>query len=181
MVLSHIGSYGDPGGNPSSASHPSLVFGSSFLPQDIPTHLGINIELRYATLSDIERLSLNSNANANEVIDSVLTAVYEANKRDAAAASQDQGGRRIVFSSFNPLVATALNWKQPNCECLTLILIWLTAVGRRRFLRLLLRPLALSTGRQDAACQPTRVRQAVYNHSGSRQVRQEQQPARRHL
>lgn len=41
-------------------------------------------------------------------LDSILTVVY-----DSAQSSRD-GGNSIIFSSTNPQVCLALNWKQPN-------------------------------------------------------------------
>jgi CDK inhibitor PHO81 len=45
----------------------------------------------------------------NQFVDCVLSTVYE-----TVQAGDENHRRRIVLSSFNPVVCTALNWKQPN-------------------------------------------------------------------
>jgi CDK inhibitor PHO81 len=45
--------------------------------------------------------------NTNTLVDYVLRTVYEAPTR-----------RKVVFSSPNPNICAALNWKQPNCKWL---------------------------------------------------------------
>jgi hypothetical protein len=52
----------------------------------------------------------------NQVVDSVLKAVYAT---DTTPDKEDASGgrrRKIVFVSYHPDVCSALNWKQPNCE-----------------------------------------------------------------
>lgn len=59
----------------------------------------------------------NNSGDLNRFVDSVLTAVFD-HARGQRAQSQRSGGaaavRSVVFSSYNPSVCTALNWKQPN-------------------------------------------------------------------
>lgn len=83
----------------------------SELLEALPPALGVNIDVRYPTLSDVRRLNLQHTLEVNAVVDAVLTTVYAGTN----AASAPVKHRRIVFSSFNPVVCTALNWKQPNC------------------------------------------------------------------
>lgn len=80
----------------------------------MPTNLGVNLELRYPTRSDISRLLLRSTLELNEFVDSVLNTVYMASQANRSAPGGEE--RRFVLSSFNPVVCTALNWKQPNCQ-----------------------------------------------------------------
>lgn len=75
----------------------------------LPPSLGVDIEVRYPTRSDVRRLRLHDILEVNEFVDSVLSTVYE-----TIQSGQSTIHRRIVFSSFNPVVCTALNWKQPN-------------------------------------------------------------------
>jgi CDK inhibitor PHO81 len=54
------------------------------------------------------------------VVDSILTVVFDHARylREAQLRERRDGGlRNFVFSSYNPDICTALNWKQPNCKC----------------------------------------------------------------
>ncbi|KAK4048708.1 phosphate system positive regulatory protein pho81 [Microbotryomycetes sp. JL221] len=76
----------------------------------LPMQFGVNLEVRYPTLSDSRRLKIHNQLEVNDFVDQVLSTVYESvqNSKDV------KHHRRIVLSSFNPVVCTALNWKQPN-------------------------------------------------------------------
>ncbi|GAA5894068.1 hypothetical protein JCM8208_002339 [Rhodotorula glutinis] len=88
----------------------------------LPASLGVNLELRYPTRSDVRRLSLSRTLEVNDFVDCVLSTVYKSIKSSPSSSSPIANGgpdstpahRRIVLSSFNPVVCTALNWKQPN-------------------------------------------------------------------
>lgn len=75
----------------------------------LPLSFGVDLEVRYPTLSDSRRLRLGNKLEVNHFVDCVLSTIYESIQN-----SQDKRHRRIVLSSFNPVVCTALNWKQPN-------------------------------------------------------------------
>lgn len=75
----------------------------------LPPSFGVDLEVRYPTRSDVRRLHLHSTLEVNHFVDCVLSVVYETIQN-----GDDKHHRRIVFSSFNPVVCTALNWKQPN-------------------------------------------------------------------
>ncbi|SCV69297.1 BQ2448_2317 [Microbotryum intermedium] len=77
--------------------------------QALPASFGVDLEVRYPTRSDMRRLNLHHSLEVNQFVDCVLSTVYEAIQN-----GDEKHHRRIVFSSFNPLVCTALNWKQPN-------------------------------------------------------------------
>ncbi|GAA5947210.1 hypothetical protein JCM3765_001576 [Sporobolomyces pararoseus] len=85
----------------------------------LPLAFGVNLELRYPTRSDIRRLYLGRTLEVNDFVDSVLSTVYKSIQTSTSPAStpsteHQPEHRRIVLSSFNPVVCTALNWKQPN-------------------------------------------------------------------
>ncbi|GAA6008997.1 hypothetical protein JCM10207_004059 [Rhodosporidiobolus poonsookiae] len=87
----------------------------------LPASLGVNLELRYPTRSDTRRLGLARMLEVNEFVDCVLSTVYRSiqsstpsSPADTSSPSSSPPHRRIVLSSFNPVVCTALNWKQPN-------------------------------------------------------------------
>ncbi|GAA5941057.1 uncharacterized protein JCM15063_000635 [Sporobolomyces koalae] len=85
----------------------------------LPLSFGVNLELRYPTRSDARRLCLGRILEVNEFVDSVLSTVYKSIQSSSSPANLPSTNpqpehRRIVLSSFNPVVCTALNWKQPN-------------------------------------------------------------------
>jgi CDK inhibitor PHO81 len=94
----------------------------------VGNEMGLNIQLRYSrgisrtsTLSNTLTAStmsslpnIGKSIEVNTYVDAVLHTVYDAAKN--AAAKADGAGRKMVFSSYDPTVCTALNWKQPNCE-----------------------------------------------------------------
>ncbi|GAA6062254.1 hypothetical protein JCM10212_001768 [Sporobolomyces blumeae] len=104
-----------------SAWYQTIV--SSLIPLEdlfniLPASFGVNLELRYPTRSDARRLALRSTLEVNDFVDSVLSTVYKSIRTPTSPAtsptSEQPEHRRIVLSSFNPVVCTALNWKQPN-------------------------------------------------------------------
>lgn len=58
--------------------------------------------------------NVGKSIEVNSYVDAVLHTVYDAAKN--AAAKANGVGRKMVFSSYDPTVCTALNWKQPNCQ-----------------------------------------------------------------
>lgn len=74
--------------------------------QAIPADVGTNLCLRFVRQFDAQRLGIAPSMEVNEFVDQVLQVVY--------SAGQDTPGRRLLFTSFDPTVCTALNWKQPN-------------------------------------------------------------------
>lgn len=86
--------------------------------QILPASLGVNLEIRYPTRSDIRRLGLARTIEVNDYVDNILSTVYTSIQASAStngtSGDSSPSHRRIVLSSFNPIVCTALNWKQPN-------------------------------------------------------------------
>ena len=87
-------------------------------PKLLPASLGVNLEIRYPTRSDARRLGLARTIEVNDFVDCVLSTVYRSIQSTPSSNSKSGDSapshRRIVLSSFNPIVCTALNWKQPN-------------------------------------------------------------------
>ncbi len=77
--------------------------------KELPPSLGVNLEVRYPTRSDFRRLNLQRTLEVNKFVDCLLSVVYETIQAETPAQHH-----RIVFSSFNPVVVSTLNWKQPN-------------------------------------------------------------------
>ncbi|BEI86688.1 hypothetical protein CcaverHIS002_0700340 [Cutaneotrichosporon cavernicola] len=72
----------------------------------VPPDIGVNLCLKYTRAFDAARLGIETSIEVNAFVDTVLQVVYD--------AGRDTPGRRFLFSSFDPTVCTALNWKQPN-------------------------------------------------------------------
>ncbi|KAF9910259.1 phosphate system positive regulatory protein pho81 [Linnemannia zychae] len=72
----------------------------------LPKHIGVNLELKYPTAAEKRFYRLNNTVEFNKFVDTILQTVY-----DSSSASHH---RSFMFSSFNPVVCSALNWKQPN-------------------------------------------------------------------
>jgi len=90
--------------------------GSIFLLRDVlaamPPHVNLNLHILYPSTSENVELGVSSNIDINTFIDALLTEVF--NHARALRNLSPDLSRSIVFSSFNPNVCTALNWKQPN-------------------------------------------------------------------
>ncbi|KAI8921753.1 hypothetical protein BC831DRAFT_475818 [Entophlyctis helioformis] len=69
----------------------------------LPVPVGVHLSLTYPTSHLRATLGLSDLAPINAFVDTVLAAVYNSTAQ-----------RSIIFSSFNPSVCTAINWKQPN-------------------------------------------------------------------
>lgn len=93
----------------SSTELAKMVYASRVTLADVlrilPQSVGVNILVKYPTASEKAYMGLTDRHDVNAVVDAVLKVVY-----DAATDSQ----RSVIFSSFNPAVCTAANWKQPN-------------------------------------------------------------------
>ncbi|KAF9361652.1 phosphate system positive regulatory protein pho81 [Mortierella sp. AD094] len=72
----------------------------------LPKRIGVNLELKYPTVSEKRYYRLNNTIEFNKFVDTILQTVY-----DSSSATHH---RSFMFSSFNPVICSALNWKQPN-------------------------------------------------------------------
>jgi len=100
----------------------SIIFECSMSLADLlsalPPSLQLNLQILYPTYTEREYLRIDHVPEVNDYIDSILQAVFEHAESSQSSASTHQvndPSRAIIFSSFNPDVCTALNWKQPNC------------------------------------------------------------------
>jgi CDK inhibitor PHO81 len=65
---------------------------------------------------------MTSLADVNSFADAILTVVFH-----HARVSRDKNPdfmRSMVFTSYNPNICTALNWKQPNCRLLNSLVVF---------------------------------------------------------
>ncbi|CAG8537801.1 10627_t:CDS:2 [Paraglomus brasilianum] len=85
----------------------------------LPASIGVNLEIKYPTVREMARYWFSDIPDINSYVDTILQTVYDhAQNYHLKDGSGDQAesmnARRIMFSSFNPAICTALNWKQPN-------------------------------------------------------------------
>ena len=79
----------------------------------LPTSIHVNIQVLFPTVGQERGFGLSPSPNVNNHADAILEEVF-----DHARATKERSPdfmRSIVFTSYNPDICTALNWKQPNC------------------------------------------------------------------
>lgn len=79
----------------------------------LPTNIHVDLQVLFPTVAQERALGLSTSQNINSYADTILKDVF-----DHARATKEQNPdfmRSIVFTSYNPDICTALNWKQPNC------------------------------------------------------------------
>ncbi|KAJ5113557.1 hypothetical protein N7456_002091, partial [Penicillium angulare] len=80
--------------------------------QVLPIGLNVNISVIYPSSTEERSLDLTSLADVNTFADAILTDVFH-HARESREKNPDFM-RSVVFTSYNPNICTALNWKQPN-------------------------------------------------------------------
>ncbi len=80
----------------------------------LPPAMHVNLHIVYPTADEERTLGLGPSADLNTFIDRILTVVFDHARMQRAQAGLHAAMRSLVFSSFNPHMCTALNWKQPN-------------------------------------------------------------------
>jgi CDK inhibitor PHO81 len=93
----------------------SSLFSLREVLQQLPVGINVNLSILYPSTAEKQRLSMASLADVNSFADAILTEVFE-HARETRDRNPDFM-RSVVFTSYNPSVCTALNWKQPNCKC----------------------------------------------------------------
>ncbi|KAG9236206.1 hypothetical protein BJ875DRAFT_236963 [Amylocarpus encephaloides] len=78
----------------------------------LPKGMHVNFQVLYPSVEEEKTLRLGPTVNINTFGDAVLGVVFD-HARTLRERFPDTM-RSIVFSSYNPTVCTALNWKQPN-------------------------------------------------------------------
>lgn len=87
----------------------------------VPYHIKLDVCILYPTAAEVvgSNYELSSFGELNKYVDSILGVLFD-HAREVRKASSQQiqadstTSRSLVFSSANPEVCTALNWKQPN-------------------------------------------------------------------
>lgn len=80
----------------------------------LPTNINIDVQVLFPTVAQERAFGLSPSPNINNYADVILKEVF-----DHARVTRDQSPdvvRSLVFTSYNPDICTALNWKQPNCK-----------------------------------------------------------------
>ncbi|KAI1781040.1 SPX domain-containing protein [Hypoxylon cercidicola] len=81
----------------------------------IPNSMHVNLQIIYPSEEEERRLGLGPTANLNNLVDAILTIVFDhAREQRAQRMTAPDTVRSVVFSSYNPTLCTTLNWKQPN-------------------------------------------------------------------
>ena len=78
----------------------------------LPKGMHANLQIVYPSPEEEKSLRLGPTVNINTFGDAVLNVVFEHAR--AVREVSPEAVRSIVFSSYNPTVCTAINWKQPN-------------------------------------------------------------------
>lgn len=78
----------------------------------LPMGIHVNLQILYPTPEEEKSLALGPALDVNVFVDAILNVVFD-HARAQRAQSPD-AVRSVVFSSYNPQLCTALNWKQPN-------------------------------------------------------------------
>lgn len=80
----------------------------------LPPEMHLDVHVLFPSKVEEDQLQLGPTGNINEFVDATLKVVFDHASRIRGA---NEGFiRSIVFSSYNPNICTALNWKQPNCK-----------------------------------------------------------------
>lgn len=80
--------------------------------QLLPKGMHVDLQVLYPSPEEEKTYRLGPTININSFVDKILAIVFD-HARSLRKQSLDSM-RSIVFSSYNPTVCTALNWKQPN-------------------------------------------------------------------
>ncbi|KAK2753959.1 phosphate system positive regulatory protein pho81 [Arachnomyces sp. PD_36] len=78
----------------------------------LPTSIHINLSVLYPSVAEEQKLDIGPLADINTFADAILTEVF--NHARMSKERNPDFMRSVVFTSYNPSICTALNWKQPN-------------------------------------------------------------------
>lgn len=80
----------------------------------LPAGMHVDLQVLFPSADEEKQLRLGPTANINSFIDAILSVVFDHARMLRESTWGISEMRSIVFSSYNPTVCTALNWKQPN-------------------------------------------------------------------
>ncbi|KAK2748701.1 phosphate system positive regulatory protein pho81 [Myotisia sp. PD_48] len=93
------------------------LLATSFLPLEellihLPTSISLNLCILYPSPLEAKELGLTDSADINIFADAIITQVF--NHARTTRRNNPDFMRSLVFTSYNPNICIALNWKQPN-------------------------------------------------------------------
>ncbi|KAK2594860.1 phosphate system positive regulatory protein pho81 [Conoideocrella luteorostrata] len=80
----------------------------------LPRGINVNLQILYPTQEEEKVLALGPTLDVNAYVDAILTVVFDHARAQRAQFQSPDVAHSMVFSSYNPRLCTALNWKQPN-------------------------------------------------------------------
>lgn len=81
----------------------------------LPASMHVNLQVVYPSEEEQRLLRLGPTLDVNNVVDAVLSVVFDHARRQRSERAQaPESVRSVVFSSYNPMLCSTLNWKQPN-------------------------------------------------------------------
>lgn len=81
----------------------------------LPSSMHVNLQVIYPSEEEQKLLGLGPTLDVNNVVDAVLSVVFDHARRQRSERAQaPESVRSVVFSSYNPMLCSTLNWKQPN-------------------------------------------------------------------
>ncbi|KAG6034445.1 anaphase-promoting complex subunit Apc3 [Claviceps citrina] len=80
----------------------------------LPRGVNVNLQILYPSQEEEKVLALGPALDVNVFVDAILTVVFDHARSQRAHFQSPDVARSVVFSSYNPRLCTALNWKQPN-------------------------------------------------------------------
>ncbi|KAG5948739.1 anaphase-promoting complex subunit Apc3 [Claviceps sorghi] len=80
----------------------------------LPREVNVNLQILYPSQEEEKVLALAPALDVNVFVDAILTTVFDHARSQRAQFQSPDVARSMVFSSYNPRLCTALNWKQPN-------------------------------------------------------------------
>ncbi|KAL8775623.1 MAG: hypothetical protein Q9209_000119 [Squamulea sp. 1 TL-2023] len=78
----------------------------------LPATIHVNVQVLFPTSAQERAFDLSPSPNINSYADAILKDVFDHARSTREHAPDSM--RSIVFTSYNPDICTALNWKQPN-------------------------------------------------------------------
>ncbi|KAG6179494.1 anaphase-promoting complex subunit Apc3 [Claviceps purpurea] len=80
----------------------------------LPRGVNVNLQILYPSQEEEAALALGPALDVNVFVDAILTVVFDHARSQRGRTQSPDMARSMVFSSYNPRLCTALNWKQPN-------------------------------------------------------------------
>ncbi|KYK61738.1 Ankyrin repeat protein nuc-2 [Drechmeria coniospora] len=80
----------------------------------LPPGVNVNLQVMYPSPEEEAALALGPTPDVNVFADAILSVAFDHARAQRTQFQSPEVARSMVFSSYNPQLCTALNWKQPN-------------------------------------------------------------------